>query len=397
MAKITIFVFIVALIIRLTLATLPGMVIDMSAWFAWAVRLNEFGFSKFYSDEVWTNYLPGYLYILAFLGAFKNFFSITDYNFYYLLKMPAIIADLILAFLVFKLLGKKKLALFAAIVVLFNPAFLFNSSIWGQIDSILTLFLFLSIYYLNSKRLTLSSIFIALAILIKPQAIALVPVYCFYLLKYPSLRHFLQLTLSSIAVIFFLSLPFFPSEPILGIWKLFFRMVEDYQFISLYAYNFWGMIGFWINDSTIWQGISYKHWGYILLIFYWLIIFYSYFKRKFFFFSLSTLAFLSFFFLPTRVHERYLYPALIFLIIFAIQIKNKWLILLYFILSLIHFLNLYYVYIYYNEFYLSLPKVLYIPFLYFFAQDYSKILSLLSTVIFYLVTIIIIKEVYAKK
>lgn len=398
MAKIVWLVFIFALATRLILATLPGMVIDMNAWFAWAVRLNDIGFSKFYSDQIWTNYLPGYLYILAFLAFLKDLFSINDRYFFYLLKIPAIIADLALAFFVFRLLAKKgKLALLAAIAILFNPAFLFNSSIWGQIDSILTLFLFLSIYYLNLNNLIFSSIFIALALLVKPQAIALIPIYGFYLFKNSNLKTLVQLTIPGLAVIFFLSIPFFPSKPLMGVFSLLFKMVGDYPFISLYAYNFWGMVGFWISDSNTWQSITYKNWSYLLVISYWLIIFYFYLKKRLSFISLSVLALLSFYFLPTRIHERYLYPALVFLIIFAFQAKNRILIWLYLILSLLHFLNLYYVYVYYNEFYLNMPKILFVPLLYFFSQDYSKVLSLVSVVIFCLVTVTIIKSPYAKK
>jgi len=63
---------------------------------------------------------------------------------------------------------------------------------------------------------------------------------------------------------------------------------------------------------------------------------------------MSALATLGFYFLPTRVHERYLYPSLIFLILAAIEQKSSKIIIFQILLSLVHFLNLYYVYIYYN-------------------------------------------------
>ncbi len=408
--------------------------IDMTAWFAWAVRLNEEGFINFYSDAIWTNYSPGYLYILAVLDFIRTTLNFNENYFYFLLKIPAIIADLILAYLVLKLFLKnesqqtksplflsenasfvafihelkfmvfgtqnkisKKLSLIATALILFNPAIVFNSSVWGQIESILTLFLYLSIYFLTLNKPLLSSIFIALAILIKPQAIALTPVYLFYLFRHPDIRTFAKLTVPALTLIFILSLPFFSTNPYEGIGKLLLKMIDDYPFISLFAYNFWGIIGFWINDSTSFQSLSYKTWGYLLLVFYWLVIIYFYLKKGISLFSIGLFALLSFFFLPTRAHERYLYPALLFLLIVAFQTKNKLLIFLYLILSLIHLLNLYYVYVYYNEFYLNLDKFLYSPTIYNFLNDYSKLVSLFSTLTFLAISVIILKVKYVKE
>lgn len=386
-------IIIFGVLIRLIAVTFPGFKFDMDAWFAWALRLNQVGFSNFYSEEIWTNYTPGFLYILAILGFIKNIFSIPDTIFYYLLKIPSLLSEIIIGIFVYKIISKQSVqwAKIAALSIFLNPAFIFNSSVWGQIDGILSLCLLLSVYFLNRLNLIASSLFLGLALLIKPQAILIFPVFAIFLVKNLSINNILKLILPCLLTIFLLSLPFFPSQPVLGFPFLILEMLNDYPYISLYAYNFWGMIGFWISDHTLWNKISYQNWGYILFVFYWLIILYFYFKKKLSIFTLAVIASLSLYFLPTRVHDRYLYPSLIFLIFLSSLLKSRLLMILTITLSILHCLNLYYVYVYYNELYLKMPKILYDPIIYNFLDNYGYALSALSTFIFILISINIIK------
>lgn len=384
------------LITRLLLAVLPGFRIDVDAWFAWAQRLNQLGFANFYSDQIWTNYTPGFLYLLGLLGWIKNLLQINDSLFYLVLKLPSILAEMTLAVFIYQwFINKSKTwAKIALMAILFNPAFIFNSAVWGQIDGLFSLALVLSIYFLMQQRFIFSSIFLALGLLIKPQAIFLLPVFGLYLLKNFSLKNFFQLSLPLIFTTFLISLPFFPNLPFTGLINLIYKMLGDYPLSSLYAYNFWGISGFWINDSNLWNGLTLKTWGYLLYIFYWIMIIFLYFEKKISLYSLATLATLGFFFLPTRVHERYLYPAISFLILTAVTLKSRLLLILTVCLSLIHFLNLYYVYVYYNEFYLKMPKLLYHPTLYNLLDTQGRSLSFLSTTIFVLISLVIAKLNY---
>lgn len=386
------------LLLRLILIFLPGFQIDVTAWFGWAERLNQVGFAHFYSDQIWTNYTPGYLYILYLAGSIKNLLNITNGQFYLLLKIPSILAEILISIFIYKLISKesKMWARLATAAVLFNPAFIFNSAVWGQIDGLLSLLFLLSIYFLNQKKLILAGIYFGLAFLIKPQAITLIPVYSLYLISNFSIQSFLKLSVPALITIFLASVPFFPKQ-FWGFPQLFLRMSSDYSYTSLFAYNFWGIVGFWIPDNHLWINLSYQTWGYILFVGYWIVVAYFFFKKKLSLYSLAVLASLSFFFLPTRVHERYLYPSLVFLILTASLLRSPLLFMLTIILSLIHFFNLYYVYVYYNEFYLKLPKMLYNPILYDFLSTNGKLLSVTSTALFILISIFIIKSQYAHK
>lgn len=395
-----IFLVLAGTILRLYLALLPGFKFDMDAWFSWALRLNEVGFNNFYSSNIWTNYTPGYLYVLALLGFLKNFLSLNNDIFYYILKLPAIFAEVSLGILIYKLVAKKatiKLANLSAALVLLNPAFIFNSSVWGQVDGLLTLFMVLSVYYLNKNQLVLSSLNFALALLIKPQALFLLPVYFLFIIKNFNFKNLIKLFAPGILFAISFSLPFFLNKPLTGLLELILQMTKDYSATSLFAYNFWGVVGFWIDDSTLWLNFSYRNWGIILIGIYWIFIFFLYLRKTISLYALATIALLSFYFLPTRVHERYLYLAIPFIILLFSLYKSKIIFSLTILISLLHFINLYFVYIYYNILYLKIPLILYLPQIFETIQGNNKSLSFMSTLIFLIISYYILKFEYARK
>jgi len=386
-------------LMRLIFASFPGFHVDTDTFFAWSVRAFDVGLSQFYSKDIWTNYTPGMIYLLYLLGLLKSLFSMSDQFFFFVLKLPSILSDLVLSYFVYKVLRKavsEHLALYGLAFCLFNPVLIFNSAIWGAFDGFMTLFLFLSIYYLAQKKLILASLFFGISVLVKPQAIAIGPVFVFWLwFTYSSktiVNNLLKLSLPGIAAIFLLSIPFFPSDRLFGFLNLFIQMAQDYKANSLFAYNLWGVFGFWIDDSTALGPFSYRTWGILLMAAFWIYFFILFYKKRISdIYTLAALGFLAFFFLPTRVHERYLFSAIPFLILISVYLKNRILIVCTVLLSLLHTINLYYVYIYYNEFYLKLPKTLYIPGFYETVESYGKVLSIFSTLIFAVIIITISK------
>lgn len=374
------------LLIRLALSILPGFKFDIDTWFAWAQRLNEVGFPNFYSDKIWTTYTPGFLYILAFLGYLKNLLQIPDGYFFIVLKLPSIIAEVMTGYISYLIIPNKHWKKIALIFVIFNPAFIFNSAVFGQFDGLFSLVLLLSVYFLIQKRLVLSSIFYALAFSLKPQAIIVIPVFLFFMLKNLSIKNIIKLTLPAILTTELSFLPFFSTNLINGPVNLILNILNTYPYASIFAYNLWGIFGFWVPDNKAFLNTSYQNWGYILLIFFWVVVIYVYIKiKKLSFFALAVLSSLSFFFLVTRMHERYLYPSLIFLILFATLKKSKLLLYFVLILTIIHFLDLYYVYIYYTQFFLKENSVLYNPDLYNLLENNITIISFFSTIVFFVI------------
>ena len=382
------------LLLRVLFSPIQGFKFDVDTWFAWAQRLNDLGFSNFYSDKVWTGYPPGFLYILYILGLIKDLFKVNDFLFYISLKFPSIIGELAIGAFAYKLIPEKhkpwkKLAL---LFIVLNPAFIFNSAIFGQFDGLFTLFLILSVYYLSQKKLILSAALWSFSFLLKPQAILLCPVFLLFFLKNFSKNNIVNFLIPFVSVIFLGFLPFFPTNPIKGPVDIVFNLFGFYPYNSIFAYNIWGILGFWVLDNKSWLNITYQYWSYLLYILFWIIITIFYYRNKISLISLSTLAALSFFFLLTRMHERYLFPSLVFIIILACLKKSITLIILGTIYTLIHFLNLYYVYIYYNQIYLKLPPVLYNSSVYSWADSNIVLISIISTLIFFFTTFVILKS-----
>ena len=133
------------------------------------------------------------------------------------LKIPSIIADILLAFIIYKFVkkivkGKEKLALVFASFVLFNPAFIYSSAYWGQIESTPLVFLMLSFYFIMfSKRAYLPAIFLTLALLTKQTTIIFVPIFA--IIYFKKFGDAVCLTSSAVALfVFFLAfLPFYKS------------------------------------------------------------------------------------------------------------------------------------------------------------------------------------------
>ncbi len=96
------------LAIRLYLATLPGVPVDIGDFQAWSLLLAELGPWNFYDSGFFVDYAPGYLYILWFIGGLHEIFAFDSGQFQYVLKLPAVFFDLASAYLVYRMLEGQK-------------------------------------------------------------------------------------------------------------------------------------------------------------------------------------------------------------------------------------------------------------------------------------------------
>ena len=272
-----------------------------------------------------------------------------------LFKLPGILADLGLAFLCYLFAKKlfptnKKIHLLAPALILFNPAFIFNSALWGQIDSVPIFFVLWSIYLLlYSRRDIISALLFTVAILIKPTALVFLPIYAVLFIKKFGLRSsFLNLV---IANVFFIAsfLPFMKDKNILTYpYELYSKGIlaaQSLPFVTNGAFNFWTIItGFKeIKDTIplIW-GISYRLISYVIVglinLFILIRLYRGKIQEKPVFAALFLGAFSAFLFL-TKMHERYSLLPLVFLLLFSLKNQKnfRWFILL----SIISLINHY--------------------------------------------------------
>lgn len=299
----------ISFVVRLLLFPLQGYQIDTNDFISWFNTAVSAGIRPFYIST-WADYPPFNVYIFWFFGSLAN--AIPSVNIENFVKLAPNIFDLATAAVIFFFVRKQssfKLALVATALYTFNPAVIYNAAVWGQFDAIYTFFLVLSLVLALRAKPELSAITLALALLTKPQAIALAPLIAYLIFRENGKR-----TLYSIAAFaatfLVVIIPFqWKGEPFSSIAQIYFGGFGQYSFTSVNAFNLWGLYALWAPDT----GFFFVGWG--LFIAFSGFIFYFLHKR----FKLSgemvavfsAFMFLfAFFMFPTRIHERYLFPAI---------------------------------------------------------------------------------------
>lgn len=328
---------------------------DASCWINWSRYIKQYGFTYTYNSG--TNYNPFYQYILGFYSYLNPKLQDINNNIKYL-KLITLIFDLLPLLFINTFLSRldNKKDIFPYLL-LFNPIYLYNTLVWGQVDAIYTTFVFFSYYFFTKKNPVIAFCMLVLAINMKTQALIFFPpLFIIYLIRYEIKKHeIITIIFSIILLQTILIFPFLNTIGLFRIWKTLTGSIDFYPVISMNAYNFWALIlnKEFLNtsDKQLFWGFSFKFWGLMLFFIsstFCLLallhqLFLKYIKniKTNFEIELELLALGSipvfFFFFNTQMHERYSHPCLLFLAIYAFKTKN-WSI---FILSnLAYFLNL---------------------------------------------------------
>jgi predicted membrane-bound dolichyl-phosphate-mannose-protein mannosyltransferase len=401
-------ILVLGLVLRVFIAgvylPLSGLGNDMGAFNAWGQRLAAVGPGGFYEPGYFADYPPGYLYVLWLLGEIGGALAplVGQNATGGLVKIPGILADIGVAWLLSvisvrwggELLARspfrvtpQTLGIAAATVYLFNPGVIFDSAVWGQIDSVGTLVLLGTIYALARGWTEVAAVGAVLALLVKFQFGFLVPIVAIVGIKRHLLarssdpahagRRDLLRVLTSLAAgvvaLTVLLLPFGmtifvgqadgpscfgfpPADPIRSIIGKFCEASETYSGLTIAAFNLWrnplsglGDTFFRGDDTTVallvggigltWQQVGTALFAAVAVVALWQV------ARRDDLRGLllaSLLIAVAFFVLPTRVHERYLFPALALAAPLLLSSRVwPW---AYGGLSLVFFANIYWVY-----------------------------------------------------
>lgn len=356
------FILISAFVIRIILASLGIYHIDLLTYQLWSLDLVRHGFGKFY-QIAHADYPPGYFYILWLCGKVYYWLVVHLPNLAsmeVIYKLPSILADIgnaLFIFLIAKGYTNFKKAILLSLFFLFNPAFIFNSTIWGQIDSFVIFFLISSFYFLLKGKLLLSAILLAFGQATKPIVLISLPIYIVYLLysKKPQ-KNILFFCLFFLISTILIYLPFNNEQ------NIFLFIIKNYQIASgwfpyttIGAFNFWAFISALkygtidrVLDKTLFLGLSYQSIGQLIfIILYSSSLFYMYRNFKTFkkpalltSFTLAIGYILMFLFL-TQIRDRHLFYGLSFLsLLMPVFSFRKNLIILFF--NILYFYNLYF-------------------------------------------------------
>ena len=271
-------ILIAAFVLRFALSLIfYGHSVDLNCFMAWGNAVLERGVGRFYTSDMFTDYPPGYMYVCGFLAWICRLLGLPygSDGMAFVFKLPATFADLTTAYLVYrmvkKLRGNEAFALVLAGVIAFNPALMFVSGAWGQIDTLLTLLLALTCDAFINNRKVLAGAMYGLAILFKPQALMLGPLLATAYLadaldfKHNWMRALLDAALAvvaALAVLELLSLPFQSTQPWYWLIERYRSTAGTYQYASVEAFNLFSMLGGnWkpITDTLL--GMPYSFWG----------------------------------------------------------------------------------------------------------------------------------------
>ena len=341
------------ILIRVFFAVLTeGFSIDINLFRFWAEAgaRDLFGI---YHGGFFLDYPPFYLYVLSAVARLARLLGTLPGSPLYtlLLKTPSMAADVVTAYLLYRL-AKDRLpegwCLFVAGIYLLNPAVLINSALWGQVDSFMTLWLALGFYTLSGKGSYLSGVFFAAAVLTKPQGLIFMPVVLFELLKRKDMLLLLKTAVIGIVTGILIILPFALRQDPLWIVRLYMSTASGYQYVSLNAFNFFALIGANLKpDGVIWFLFTYRTWGFIFIF---LVTAYTgliYWRGKGAYLPYLACALMAvgIFMLSIRMHERYLFPLLFFLLMVLIYTGDKWCLYFFGAASATVLLNTYEVYL----------------------------------------------------
>ncbi|MCD8180566.1 MAG: glycosyltransferase family 39 protein [Firmicutes bacterium] len=309
-------------------AVYKGHETDMNCFIGWSNAAFEHGLGEFYSLDMFHDYPPGYMYVLYVVGALQKLFGFSGGAQYILVKLPAVICDIVTGVFIYKIARKKfsdGISALIASLYLFNPAAILNSSLWGQVDSVYTLLVLLMIYFISERKMIISYFMFALCIFIKPQAFIFTPLVIYGIIENVFLPKFnkdafvknLLWGLGAILMMLIISLPFGLTN-VIDQYK---ATLSSYQYLTVNAFNIWGAFNQNWTDLNAFTTVL----GYIILA---AIVAYSayvFFKSKNngkYYFVGALLSFATFM-LSTKMHDRYAFPAMILLLMAFITTEDR--------------------------------------------------------------------------
>ena len=309
----------VGVLVRLLAVRAQGFPTDVGTFQAWAERLAQVGPGRFYEPGYFSDYPPAFLYVLWLLGALFDgeFLRIA-------VKTISVPADIGIALLAARLLWRtagRAAGIAAAAMWSLQPGPIFAGPYWGQIDAVGTLPLFGSLLAAGSRRWWLAGALGALAALMKPQfgigLLVIAAAAAFEFIREARWRPVAETVGAAAASAYVLCVPFWGVDPA-HITAELVRLVrtasETYPYTSLYAFNGWSVFfDFWKPDTglVLWGGVLLAV-GLVLSIvpLWWR-------RDTAMLLACAVLAGLAFYFLPTRAHERYLFPVFALALPFA--------------------------------------------------------------------------------
>jgi 4-amino-4-deoxy-L-arabinose transferase-like glycosyltransferase len=341
-------IVVAGLAVQLAIAPFGNFRFDTSTMAGWADRLTGLPLDHFYATKRLADHLPGDLWVLwgiAEINRLVGSGNTRGATFVFLLKLVPIAADAgiaVMLFLIGRRLRGRRAGLRAAALFAFNPAPIFIATVWGQWDAVSAFVVVTALWFQIDGVPELSLPVLAYATLIKPQFVVLGPLFLIAALddrphdaelradRRPadvrnSLRRVAVGLVAAGMVAFAACRPFDVGLPLLPArWSLIGRVryaVDLYQKTTIAALNLWALVGpgnvgtrhVPLDVRAHLLGLSDHAWGEALTALVYFVVLAVFARRRdaiTLVWAVLTTSF-ALYVLPTRVHERYLFPAIV--------------------------------------------------------------------------------------
>ena len=336
-----------AFVLRVVLSmAVRGYNTDINCFSAWSERIYSLGPARFYAEDYFCDYPPGYMLLLWVPAAIRNLLglSVQGPAHLLLLKLFPVACDLLGAWLIWRVAGKHRMnpvwAAVFAVIYAFNPAVFIDSAAWGQIDSILALLIAVCALEASEERYIPALLAFAAAMLMKPQALLFGPLgliaILIFLIRGKNARKALKFLLGALCALALVYLTAFifcigraegilqaltlPAEWIIGQYG---STLGSYSYLTINALNLYTLLGYnwvatgsqplWTIFAYVMMGLAYAYTAFLCLR--------SRDKRHLVLAG-GVLMVLIFVFGP-KIHERYIYPALLLLALAYAMVKDR--------------------------------------------------------------------------
>ncbi len=314
------------LAVRAILLPMPGLAGDVDDFLAWARAISANGLGNAYDQPIsFPPVLPWIWWLLGSVAPGLLNPVPNDPVALALIKLPATLADLGIAAIVgWSLRARPGWAVAATLAVLLHPAIAYVSAWWAQFESVYVLPMLIAWALAVRGRLGWAAVAIAIGLMTKPQALPLAIPFAAWFLATSGWRGTARAAIIGAATIIVLWTPFLAADGLENYLGHLADYTAQFAVLSLRAWNPWWVLqsltggGDFIADTTPIVGpVTFRWLGIALaglmevLVFLWVL------RRP----TASGLAWglaaagLVAFVGLTTMHERYAFPALVFLLL----------------------------------------------------------------------------------
>ncbi len=328
---------IVGVVVRCILAvSVRGFEVDVNCFEGWAYRMAQDGWLRFYDS--WCDYPPGYMILLYPIGKLQLWLGI-EYNsaaHWLLVKLIPIACDVLTGLLLYHICKRKEnrsRGVLLSCFCILNPAVIFNSAVWGQVDTVMTLVLLLAVYYAVERKWYKALIIYGGAILIKPQALMFGPVGIMLMVsdawmirrkeeRTKEIKTMLLAAAAAIGAVMLVCLPFALGQnrdPLSWLIHQYTESLGEYNYLTVNACNLMALLGKnWkpLAGSGVLQVLGWMMYG-VAFVGAGLLIFRGKRDQNAWIICAAMLAVIFMF--GVKMHERYIFPILALLMMAYIE------------------------------------------------------------------------------